>query len=183
MAIVRKLVAQDDNDDNQWIKVDHSSRYIVNDMDEWQFLFGPDSVLSKSTQLLKIAVELDKNDLNSLRFTAYLYNAVSGSIDNAATCLFNVYRIFGTGNWTEQLIDSFSGNLQEVNHYFFADKPLTDFSPIDFDGGDTLMIEAVVYRFGVRYVNRIYVNHLGIYDSLLRLKQEVQFLDLTKLDE
>ena len=182
MPVTRKLVAQDDNDDNQWLKVDHSSRCIINDMDDWQLVFGPNSLLSPSTQLLKIAVELDTEDFNSLRFTAYLYNPKTGGIDNAATCIFNIYRIHGSG-WQETLVSTFSGAFQNTNHYFFADQLITGFSPMDFDGGDTLMVEAIVTRLGVLYKDRVYVNHLGIYDSFLRLKQEVQFLDLTKQDE
>jgi len=45
MAITRRLVAHDENEDNQWLKVDHSTRFIENHSDEWQFLFGPNSGL------------------------------------------------------------------------------------------------------------------------------------------
>ena len=51
------------------------------------------------------------------------------------------------------------------------------------DGDTTLMIEGVAIRSGVTYRDRIYVNHLGVYDSIIRLRNAVDFLDITKLDE
>ena len=55
MPITRKLVAQDANEENQWLKVDNAQRFIVNDNNDWQFLFGPNSTPTNSTQVLKLA--------------------------------------------------------------------------------------------------------------------------------
>lgn len=180
MPITRKLLAQHNND-NQWLKVDSSKRFIANDNQYWQFLFGPNSTFTTSTQILKVSAEFDKDDFNSIRFIAYLYNPASGTVSNTATVTFNVYLVT-TPQWTEQLVSSFSGT-QIYNSYFYADVLTSALSSIDFSGGDTIMIEAVATRLGETYRDRIYVNHLGIYDNVDRLRKDVEFLDLTKLDE
>lgn len=181
MPITRKMLAQDDNEDNQWLKVDHDSRYIENDIEDWQFLFGPKSSMSVSNQVLKIAAEFDKNDLNGIRVTGYLYNPATGAISSAASITFNVYLVT-TPTWTEVLAGTFTG-VQTYNSYFFKDLASADLPSIDFFGGDTIMIEAVAARLNDTYRDRIYINHLGIYDNVFRVRQDVEFLDVTKADE
>lgn len=180
MAISRKIIAQDDNDDNQWLKVDHDSRYIVNDMDDWQFLFGPNSALTNSTQIIKIAAKFNENSFNNIQIAAYLFDQKNGTIANAADCTFKIYRITDP-NWTETLITTVS-STQLANSYFYANPVLSDLAPIDFQGGESIMIEATAYRSGIVYRDRIYLNHLGIYDNVLRLRRDVEFLDITKKD-
>lgn len=178
---VRRLVAQDDNDDNQWLKVDHPSRYIVNDMDDWQFLFGPNSELTNSAQIIKIAARFDDTTFDKIKVTAYLYDTQNASIANAANCSFKIYKV-NTPDWTETLITTLSGS-QLPNSYYYINPTISSLTGVNLDGGDTLMFEATIVRSGTTYRDRVYVNHMGIYDSFIRLKHQVQFLDLTKQDE
>lgn len=180
MAIIRRLVAQDDNDDNQWLKVDHDTRYIVNDADDWQFLFGPASELSNSTQIIKITARFDDSTFNNLKVIAYLYDAQNASVGNAGSCSFKFYKV-NTPDWTETLINTSSGT-QLANNYFYLNPTLSTFPSMNFQGGDTLMIEATIVRLGVTYRDRVYINHLGIYDNVTRLRQDVDFLSITKKD-
>lgn len=180
MPITRKIVAQDTNEENQWLKFDSNTRYIVNDDNDWQFLFGPNSAFSTSSQILKIGAEFNKDTFDTIRFAAYLYNQATGAVDNAATVVFNVYLVT-TPNWTDQLITTFNGS-QIGNNYFFADINISALTPIDFYGGDTILVEAVATRLSQTYRERLYVNHLGIYDNAFRLKQDIEFLDISKQD-
>lgn len=181
MAINRILLAQDENEENQWLKVDSNKRYIVNDTEDWQFLFGPNSAFTTSNLFLKLAAEFNKDTFDTIRFAAYLYNPTSGTIANTATITFNVYLVTAPF-WTEQLISSFPGT-QIYNNYFFSDINLSALAPIDFFGGDTIMIEVVATRLTETYRERLYVNHLGVYDNITRLRQDVEFLDISKVDE
>jgi hypothetical protein len=144
-------------------------------------LFGPNSELSNSSQTVKVAAEFDTSDLSSIRLTSYLYNAVSGGVDNSASCQFHIYKV-STPVWSETLIHTVPGVLQ-YNSYWFADVDLTNLPSAELDGDTTLMIEVLVTRLSETYRDRIYVNHLGVYDSIVRLKNDVEFLDITKLDE
>lgn len=178
--MARVLVAQD-AEDCQTLRTDNRKKFVVNASHDWQFLFGPNSVITNSIQVLKIAAELDPDTLNSIRFTAYLYNPVTGDVDNAATCDFSIYKVAKPG-WGDQLLTTLSGTFQ-ANKYFYAEKTITDFLPTDFDGGTTMMIEVFVTRLTESYRDRIYINHLGIYESHIRLAKKVEFLELTKVDE
>lgn len=180
MPIIRKLVAQDENEENQWLKVDHSSRYIVNLTEDWQFLFGPNSELSNSNQIVKIAAKFDDNTFNNIKIAAYLYDQKNASIANADTCVFNLYKT-SSSTWSDDYLTSINGSLLP-NSYFFINPTLTTFTGLDFLGGDTIMIEATIIRLGVTYRDRIYVNHLGIFDNASRLRQDVEFLEITKKD-
>jgi hypothetical protein len=181
MPIVRKLIAQDENDVNQWLKVDHSTRYIVNDSPEWQFLFGPNSSLSNSALEIKIAARYDDNTFNNIKVVAYLYETQNAAVGNAASCQFKIFKV-NLPDWTETLEDTLTGT-QLSNNYFYINPTLSSLSNVNFDGGDTIMIEATITRLGITYRDRLYVNHLGIYDNVTRLRQDVEFLDATKLDE
>lgn len=181
MAVTRRLVAQD-GADTQVLGVDNFKRYIVNHSNDWQMIFGPSSSLTNSIQILKIASEFDTDDFNSVRFVGYLYNPVGGTIDNSASCLFNIYKVDSTSGWTESLLATVSGVVQP-NHYYFADVNLATLLPANLDGENTLMVEAISMRSGDVFRDRVYFNHIGVYDSIDRLRKDVDFLDITKLDE
>lgn len=180
MAVARRLVAQD-GAETQILGVDNFKRYIVNHSNDWQMIFGPSSSLTNSVQVLKLAAEFDTADFNSVRFVSYLYNPVGGTIDNSASCTFNVYRVAAPG-WTDTLITSFSGAILS-NHYWFADVNLSALLPANLDGDTTLMVESVIVRSGETFRDRQYFNHIGVYDSIDRLRKDVDFLDITKVDE
>jgi hypothetical protein len=184
MAIDRKWIAQDENDCNQWLKIDHSSRYIINHSPEWQPIFNTNSTLSNSSQVLKLAAQLDTNTLDKIRMIGYLYNPVTGTIDSAAGVTFSIYKVVDitTPKWDDQLITSVGGIFQS-NSYYFKDILISALTGANLDGDTTLMIEGVATRLGITYRDRIYVNHLGVYDSIIRLRNDVEFLDVTKLDE
>jgi hypothetical protein len=184
MAIIRKWIAQDNSEENQWLKIDHSSRYIVNHSPEWQPIFSVASTLSNSAQALKIAAQLDTNTLDKIRMIGYLYNPNQGTVDNAASVTFKIFKVtdITAPKWDDQLITTVSGILQ-INSYYFKDISISSLTGTSLDGDTTLMIEATAIRLGVTYRERIYVNHLGVYDSVLRLKKDIEFLDITKQDE
>ena len=181
MAVNRILVAQHDSEENQWLKVDHNSRYIQNHSPEWQFLFSPNSELTTSQFTLKVWAKFDDDTLTKLKLAAYLYNNTTASIGAIDSCVFNVYRVT-TPDWTEVFIDDFTG-VAQLNNYYYANPNISALSPAVLDGSTTLMIECVVTRLGVTYRDRIYLNHLGVFDNILRLKQEVYFNEAVKLDE
>jgi hypothetical protein len=181
MPVIRKLVAHDNTQDSQWLKVDHSSRYIENHSEEWQFLFGPDSSLSNSSQVVKLAAKFNEDTFDNIQIAAYLYDPKTNSIANATSCQFDIYSV-SPPNWTETFLSSVSGT-QLPNSYYYANPTLASLGSLDFFGGDTLMIQATIVRLGITYRERIYVNHLGIFDNVSRLRGDVEFLEVTKKDE
>lgn len=179
MPISRRFVAQD-QEDNQILKMDHDSRYIVNNETDWQFLFGPNSELSNSTLILKLTAKFNEQSFDNIQIIGYLYDTFNASVANAGSGIFKIYRI-QSPDWTEVLISTVSGT-QLSNNYFYNNVLLSTLSPIDFDGGESIMIEGTLTRLGVTYRDRVYLNHLGVYDNITRLRADVEFLDISKKD-
>lgn len=178
---VRILVAPDNTQDSQILKADHPTRYIENHVSEWQFLFGPTSELDNSVQVIKAHARFNDATFNNIQLISYLYEPRNATVANSTTPVFKLYKVVAP-DWTEELITTV-GASQLTSNYWYNNLDLTTIPDFNFDGGDTLMVEASLLRSGVLYRDRVYINHLGIYDSFIRLKQEVEFLDITKLDE
>ncbi len=171
------LISQLD-DDVQALRVDFAGRYIQNSSEDWQFLFNSNSVLTPKVLLLKHTGQFDTGDFNSIKLAAYLFNSYDGSIAAGASCTFNVYRVSVSG-WTETLINTFTG-VAQPNNYFYIDIPLSSLSPAELDGDNTLMVECVFTRLTDTYRDRVYLNHLGSFGSIIKLKNKVDFLEITK---
>jgi hypothetical protein len=176
-----KLLAPHSSRKWQILKRDINKRFLVNQSKRSQILIGPFSAFTVGDRRLKLAAEFDTGDFDSIRLAAYLYNLDFGSVDNAGSCVFRVFKVT-TPNWTEELLTTVTGT-PTINNYFFADVNLSALSSAELDGDSTLMIEVVLTRLSRTFRDRIYVNHLGSYDSILRLRSDVRFLDLNKLDE
>lgn len=180
MPLTRKLLATDSNTDSQVLLIDSSARYIAN-TDDWQFLFSRSASLNGKDRVLKSAGQFNTTDLSSIKLIAYLYSKDDVGAGSINTCTFNIYRV-SDPNWTETYISSFSASALS-NNYFFVNVDVANLVGASMDGDTTLMIETVVTRLSDTYRDRIYINHLGVYDSIVRLRQDVEFLDITKLDE
>jgi len=180
MPIARRFVAQNQNE-CQILKMDSIQPFIVNDSEEWQFLFGLNSVLSSSSLQIKIAAQFNTENFDGIKLIAYLYEAQTGAVSSLGTVNFSIYKIVSP-NWDEILISNYSGSILP-NNYMYKELTQVDLGGLELDGDTSIMIEATGIRLGSVYRNRIYINHLGIYDSFFRLKQEVEFLELSKLDE
>jgi hypothetical protein len=181
MPVTKTLLAP--NKCRKWgvVILDARPPFYVNQNRKWQILLGPDSAFTASVLSLKVAAEFNTVDFANIRLTGYLYSPAAGTISSMGSCVFNIYKVT-TPNWTEQLITSVAGT-DTPNSYFFAEIPTSVFIPSEMDGGPTLMVEAVSTRLGDTYRERVYVNHLGVYDSIVRLRQDVDYLDITKQDE
>jgi hypothetical protein len=164
--------------------VDHPDRYIQMDHPSWQPLFGPNSALSNSEQVIKCWAQLDTTTLNSIRIVGYLYRPGTGAVDSAASVGFRIYRVqdITSPNWDDLYLMSVAGVLQP-NGYYTVTVPTSSIPGAILDGDTTLMIEAVAVRSGTTFRDRVYLNHLGVYESINRLRQDVDFLDITKQDE
>ena len=161
MAVTRRLLATDNNQDCQILKVDSSKRYLVNDTEDWQFMFGPNSDLTTSTQIAKIGAEFNINTFNSINMVAYLFNTLTGSVDNSGDCVFKIYKVDSNSTWNDVLLTTINGTLQN-NNYYFASELITNLSGATLDGMTTLMIEVSMVRLGNIYKDRLYINHLGV---------------------
>jgi len=180
MPATRKYVNQN-QEESQVLLMDSINPFIVNDNDEWQFLFGPSTELSSSFLKLTIATQFNVDNFDGIKLIAYLFEEQTGSVSSISSIVFSIYKVISP-EWNDVFIGNFNG-IELPNSYMYTELTTTDLGGIELDGETTLLIEAFGTRLGKVYRTRLYVNHLGISDSFLRLKREVDYLSITKKDE
>lgn len=104
---------------------------------------------------------------------------------NRAKADFCDYKIFLISNnntpWNETLVKS--GTLSQNPDKLFLTTLDSTEATVDFIGDQTFRVWARIVIDNKPYYIQKYFNHLGVSDSILKLKQEVEFLDISKLDE
>jgi hypothetical protein len=130
---------------------------------------------------VKVWAKFNTSSFDGIQLIAWMENKDKNVI-SSASCEFKVYYIDTTNNWNQTLIFTGSGTASGTR--WVASPDQAALGPNNaLDGERTLMIEANLTRWGDTYKNTVYVNHLGIYDSFIRLKNDVEFLDITKKDQ
>jgi hypothetical protein len=134
---------------------------------------------SKKDYSHTLAAKFDSENFDGIHMISYLEK--DSEILNIGTCTFNVYQVSVDSNWTETLITTVVGTT--IANRSIAIVNQIDLNPTELDGEFTLAISCDLIRQGLKFTKKIYVNHLGVYDSIFRLRQDVEFLDITKVDE
>lgn len=130
--------------------------------------------LNKNEEILLWA-KFNSNTFDGIFLNCTLFkNNKTKQISNV---MFKISSVDIAGTWLEtQLLQSNSLNGKLV-------VTANDLLPIELDGEITLAVEASFSIRSKKYSKKIYVNHLGIYENIFRLRQDVEFLDITKEDE
>lgn len=136
-------------------------------------------VISAQTETILWA-KYDVDNFDGFYITGFL--SYKNEIVSSGNFNFNVYLISTDNNWTETLIVSKS-NVKLSDGKNVAHIDLIDLGSIQLDGDFTIAIECEIPRQNQKFYKKIYVNHLGIYENVFRLRQDVEFLDITKVDE
>jgi len=129
----------------------------------------------------KVWAKFDGQNFDGIHMVAALYGD-NETLLTSASCVFNVYYVNADQNWGKTLVYTGNATLHGGLWVLPATQANLGLST-ELDGERTLMIEATITRLGKEYKSSVYVNHLGIYDSFFRLKNEVEFLFVTKKDE
>jgi hypothetical protein len=90
--------------------------------------------------------------------------------------------ILSSDTWNENFILNL--DVEKGSGLFFeatASKELLQ--PYKLTGGESYVLEVEIKRASQSYFKKAYFNHLGCFDSLLMLKNKIDYLELTKLDE
>ena len=133
---------------------------------------------NKSEISANLHATFESNNFDGFNIIAGLSEAeynVSGSLD-----VFKVYSV-NINNWEKTLVVTKSAT--QSGDYFTCNVTASDLGANEYTGAEVYFIEASITRRRRSFYVGKYFNHLGIYDSWFRLKQDVDFLDITKLDE
>jgi len=176
---MRRMRATINSDYVQPLKLRISDRMIVAMSNMYNSILlrnthrAPDS----SAYDLSLWAKFDSDDFDGIQIHTALSS--NGSVKSIASAVFDIYSVAANG-WTETFLHQATGSLGPSKS-FVASVSQSSLAPI-LDGEITLAIYATVTRSGKVYKNKIYVNHLGSYDSIVRLRNKVKFLDIIKKD-
>lgn len=109
----------------------------------------------------------------------YLENSNLGQKLTVTTPTFSLY--FINPDYSEVFVASQSGVL--TGNGWQNSFLLSSLLPNFIEGQAALKVSVATTRLGIPRRASVYVNHLGVYDSIIRLRNDVDFLDITKLDE
>lgn len=125
-----------------------------------------------------IHASFESDSFDGFKIIAWLATsdiAVSSSLD-----FFKVYSV-NINTWAKTLVATKAAVQSGAS--FTCSMTAADLGAAEYTGAEVYFIEATMLRRRKKFYIGKYFNHLGIYDSWFRLKQDVDFLDITKLDE
>jgi hypothetical protein len=128
-----------------------------------------------------VYAKFNTQTFDGIQMIAWLENDKNQTI-SSGSCQFKVYYLDTANNWNQTLIFTGMGSASGMKWIAAPDQTALGGSLNQLDGERTLLIEATLVKFGESYTNRIYVNHLGVYDSVVRLRNDIEFLDISKAD-
>jgi hypothetical protein len=98
------------------------------------------------------------------------------------SCTFRIYSVDVDNTWAETLLVTATGSDVGDNK-FSASTSESSLAPTALTGELTYKMEVEITRLGKIYTDIFYFNHIGIYDTTVRLRKRIDFLAITKLDE
>jgi hypothetical protein len=132
------------------------------------------------SQKINLWAKFNTNSFDGIQLVAWLED-IDSEVLTSGSCQFKVYYVDIDNNWGQNLIYSGSGTATGLK-WTSALSQANLGAANELDGDRTLMIQATIVKWGHSFTKRIYVNHLGVYDSIVRLRNDVEFLDISKAD-
>lgn len=128
---------------------------------------------------VKLWGKFDTVNFDGIQLMCYLHK--KEEILQTSECTFKVYKV-EPNSWDESFLFENVG-VYSTNKFVLSVTQAQLGVTAELDGDYTLAIEASIKRGTKAFKSKIYLNHLGVYDSIFRLRQDVEFLDITKVDE
>ena len=104
-----------------------------------------------------------------------------GDVRSSANVVFNLYRV-AEGSWSETFIDDFAAT-ESPHGVWSVELDQSDLGANELSGREVYAVEVSMTRKRRTYKKKFWFNHLGVFDSVWRLKREAERLEILKLDE
>jgi hypothetical protein len=134
---------------------------------------------SRSDFELMAHAKFNADAMNGIQIMAKL--EIAGKLSQSIVSSFKIYRV-AEASWAETLVYT-STPTEASPGVYLSYITQANLSANELSGMETYAIEILATRRRRTFKKKIWVNHLGCFDSILRLKNEASFLNLTKLDE
>jgi hypothetical protein len=123
--------------------------------------------------------KFDAENFDGIQLIAAL--SISGRDKSISSAEFTVNSVSIDDMWTETGLGVFIGT--QAGKKFTASVPQSALNPVILSGDISLKIDVKITVLNNVYKDYFYINHLGIFDEMVRAKNKIKFLELTKADE
>lgn len=128
---------------------------------------------------LNIHAKFNANLMDGIQFYAELLN--HGQRTSSVITEFKLYSV-NTSSWVETFIANATAT-QTSNGFFTGYIDQATLGSNELSGMETYKVSCVANRVRYSTSSFVYFNHLGCYDSIIRLRREVEKLESLKVDE
>lgn len=128
---------------------------------------------------LEIHAKFNVDSMQGMQIKACLFKndfMVSSNITE-----FKIYRV-AEASWVETLVFTATATAASPRE-FVATVSQANLGSNELSGGETYAIECTATRVRGSYKKKIWVNHLGCFDSLTRLRHSMEWLEIEKVDD
>lgn len=126
---------------------------------------------------LELHAKFNSGTMNGLQIVATLKQGPFDAMSSISE--FLVYRV-ADGSFTETLVATVSATMS--GYRATANVTQSALGLNELSGAETYSITAVAQRHRRFYRAKVWVNHLGCFDSINRLRQKAEWLEIGKVD-
>jgi hypothetical protein len=134
---------------------------------------------TKKDYKIRAWAKFDAENFDGIQLISAL--SLNGRDKSISSAEFTVNSISIDDMWTETGIGVFIGT--QAGKKFIASVPQSALDPVILSGDVSLKIDVKITILNNVYKDYFYINHLGIFDEMVRAKNKIKFLELTKADE
>lgn len=134
---------------------------------------------TKKDYSIRAWAKFDSENFDGIQLISAL--TLNGRNKSISSAEFTVSTVSIDDAWTETVVGVYTGI--KSGSKFIASVPQVDFGSTALSGDITLKVNVQLNVLNNIYRDYFYVNHIGIFDEMVRAKNKIKFLELTKVDE
>jgi hypothetical protein len=127
-----------------------------------------------------LTAKFNSTAFEGVNILAFMENA-DGYIYSIGSCVFKIYSVNPQTNWVPILL--YTATATQNQKRWLTTLTQANIGSTELNGDNSFLIEATLAKWGRTFKKRVYLNHLGIFDNLTRLKQQSDLLLISKLDD
>ena len=178
----RRVMMLTNNQYVQPLKVSFNNKKVITPNAAYNSIVTKSSFekLSNKDFKIKAWMRFNSDTFDGVQMVGSLFRGKNAK--TSASCTFRIYSVDVDNTWAETLLVTATGSDVGGNK-FSASTPESSLAPTALTGELTYKMEVEITRLGKTYTDAFYFNHIGIYDTTVRLRKRIDFLAITKLDE
>lgn len=128
---------------------------------------------------LNIHAKFNADDMNGIQVLVNLES--NGNVSNSEITSAKLYRV-DEADWSDTFVSDITLS-NDGSGIFTGDLDQSDLGLNELSGMETYSIVVEASRKRKKFKSKVWFNHIGCFDNILRARNEIRYLNSTKLDE